>query len=372
MPTRSTLFSFVVIALVAGTLLISGCLENNYGCPDQPDKVLCGLCNDTDPDNAASGRCMYCRAGTTCSGDICGEYECISPRAGTVLFRVADGQPLPGGAGAALVYGVVGGTYEAWLVVTWENGTELPEGYEYSVEDPVGAPLPAGVSLSPDGRLSGMPLTAGDYVFGICATDTAGVKTCRDVSMPVKTQQVQSPSATPSPSAAPVLRGLFSGTWEGTETLVIHGPEGSFPPGCNARYDHKFIIMDDPDSEDARLLTGTVQVTVAEVNGCKYVVSSDVVGRTETREIFGVLDADGQTLRFALVSDLSATDYVLTVSGGTMHFTTEGCHSPDSRCTCESPDPKCPAMVLDGVTTPSSMETSIWWTGEGTAERTMS
>jgi hypothetical protein len=113
-------------------VLTSGCLEEGGACPEQADSVLCGLCGDEGSPN--SGRCFYCDAGQTCVGDVCGDYQCVSPRVETTLFQVSDGQPVSTGV-VALPSGRVGdATYDNWLVITGDNSTEPLDGYVYSVE----------------------------------------------------------------------------------------------------------------------------------------------------------------------------------------------------------------------------------------------
>jgi hypothetical protein len=68
-------------------------------------------------------------------------------------FSVASACPLPSG--------VTGTPYR----------TSLPSGYTWSISS--GA-LPGGLALSPDGSISGTPMTAGAARFGLIATDSAG------------------------------------------------------------------------------------------------------------------------------------------------------------------------------------------------------
>ena len=60
-----------LLALVAG-----GC--DDYECDDKDGQVTCGYCDEDHMFNEYGGQCRYCPEGTTCSGDVCGELQCVS------------------------------------------------------------------------------------------------------------------------------------------------------------------------------------------------------------------------------------------------------------------------------------------------------
>lgn len=340
--------------IVLACILLAGCLEGN-GCPEQEDSVLCGLCE-------SSNRCYYCDAGQTCSGDVCGNYQCITPRVETTLFRFVGGQLAPENTPATLSNGQIGFSYDAWFVIVLEDGTEAAEGYTYSLEDPENAPLPSGLTLAEDGHLTGLPASQGDYTFTVCATSPDGVKSCRETTMHVGMPQV--PSASPTPSATPTTGpiGIFDGSWTGIATLYMRGPEGSFPAGCHMKENYTFNIW---HISGENQFSGNVEATVLEVVGCWPEVSA-LVGQTETVQM-GSKQVNGQSARFSA----GQTDYAFTVSGDNMIVDLETCQSPDPRCTCDSPDPRCPAEeMLPGQWTDVHQETINWWDAGFTATRT--
>ena len=67
----------------------------------------------------------------------------------------------------------------------------------------VSGSLPIGLSLTPQGALSGTPMKGGSYVFTICATDANGLKGSRTYSGVVNTSVI---SIGLSPSALPALK----------------------------------------------------------------------------------------------------------------------------------------------------------------------
>jgi hypothetical protein len=361
---------FALLAALLVVVLTSGCLEGELTCPEEEGMAICGVCSDT-------GRCVYCSEGMTCASDICGTPECIAPRMNTALFRVADGQPVPGNV--VLADGSVGYTQESWFVITGENGEPL-EGYAYSVEDPVGKPLPPGLTLSPDGKLSGLPASSGDYVFGVCATSPAGEKTCRDVPMRVSAPYVPPatphplPNAppttppTPPPSETPLTSFKCSGITEMHSEpyntyLVMQGAlDDGCAEDCNQEKDYTFDIR-----LEGNKVTGTVTSTVLGVFDCEEGMSA-FKGQTFAEPIYSGTatdTADGCKFTFSTrPSDMSAIDYTLTVdpSGGDLHI--ETCHSPDERCTCYTPDPRCHEIEQEGYPGEGAISTMCWWATE--------
>ena len=340
------------VFLLLAFVLLAGCFEGGGTCPEEEGSVLCGLCSEKN-------QCHYCDTGQTCVGDVCGDYQCVSPRVETPLFQLVGGRLVPTGTTPAT--GWVGdSTYSVWLVITLENGTDATEGYTYSVE----GELPPGLTLTPDGHLTGMPTTVGDYTFSICATDAAGGKTCREVPMHVGMPTpyptyIPSASPTPTPSATPTAGpvGIFDGSWEGTVTLMMYGPEGSFPAGCSMQNKYTFNIWHISGESQ---FSGNAEATMVGGN-CGWMTPSSLFGQTSAAPITNV-KVNGQTGTFST----GQTDYTITVSGNTATIWIETCQSPDPRCTCDSPDPRCPAEEIDpGVFTPVHESTDNWWEGEG-------
>lgn len=63
-------------------LLLSACDKDP--CDERSGSVLCGYCDQdaATTSNPAAGKCRYCDAGTTCTGEICGDLSCVSPDGG--------------------------------------------------------------------------------------------------------------------------------------------------------------------------------------------------------------------------------------------------------------------------------------------------
>jgi hypothetical protein len=75
------IFSFILILFVA----TSGCESTQKSdaeiCGQAPSGYhLCGRCHldAWATGNSYGGRCRYCPDGSTCSGDVCGDMQCIS------------------------------------------------------------------------------------------------------------------------------------------------------------------------------------------------------------------------------------------------------------------------------------------------------
>lgn len=92
--------AFAVILVIAvlqyaGIIDFRRVLSGSNLCPEKEGKVYCGQCKAyaTSLDNPLAGQCIYCPAGTTCSGELCGETTCIP--VGTNPGVVTPDDPLP-------------------------------------------------------------------------------------------------------------------------------------------------------------------------------------------------------------------------------------------------------------------------------------
>jgi len=98
----------------------------------------------------------------------------------TTTFTLTINAPLAISTPAALPGGVAGASYAVTLAAT---GGVPP--YTWSLNS--GSTLPAGLTLTSAGILSGTPTTAGTYSFGITVTDSklSLVKAAASVKVPV-------------------------------------------------------------------------------------------------------------------------------------------------------------------------------------------
>jgi len=343
------------LVLVLLSCLLVGCLDAGT-CPAEEGYTACGVCSDT-------GRCVYCAQGETCATDICGTPECIAPRITTTLFQLVNGQPVPGSASpAGSEYGY---SYESWIVITDENGAPL-EGYTYSVEDP--SSLPPGLTLSSDGKLSGLPSKPGDYVFGVCATSPAGQRTCRDVPMHVSAPSVPSPHASPSASPSPEPsetpeQPATCGDVTVLETepydtvLWMHTEDNMCPyEDCSMEMEYTFNIK-----FNGTAVSGTVTSTKLRLEDCPSSMSA-YAGQTLIEPITGT--REGCVLKFSTQAEMSATDYTMTLkpaSNFDFGLSIKTCHSPDERCTCYTPDPRCSEIEQAGYPGEGAISTQCWW-----------
>jgi len=251
-----------VVASVVAILQLTGkidiLLDQRDFCPGIGDQVLCGICNKDIKlsDNPYAGQCRMCPAGTTCSGDVCGDIKCL--------------------------------------------------------------PVDNGQNIILD----------------------------------------------------------LSGTWEGQVFEVLHGPEGSFPPGCGIQQNIQLDIK-----QNGNTLSGTVS-TVLTGTSCSPVIPASMFGTKATSQLSGTVTGSSATFSSEDRANLGAVDFTATFSEGRINENgiklddllsgeVVTCHSPDARCTCESPDPLCPGgFDTSGMPRPGRLETINWWTGDFTATRT--
>ena len=239
--------STVAVLQLTGTINILG--NQRDFCSDISDRVLCGICNKDIKlsDNPYAGQCRFCPAGTTCSGDVCGDINCIP----------SDGEP--------------------------------------------------------------DQITIGD----------------------------------------------LSGTWKGTMIEELHGPEGSFPPGCTIQQTVELYIL-----QDGNALGGTITTTMTGGN-CAPAVPSSLIGITATAQLSGTVSGSSITFSSEDKINLGAADFTATVEGDVLSGKIVTCHSPDQRCTCNTPDPRCPGgFDKNGTPLPGKLETVNWWTGDFFLTRT--
>jgi large repetitive protein len=125
-------------------------------------------------------------------------------------FDVSSACPLPAG--------VTGAAYN----------TKLPGAYTWSLA----GTLPAGLVLSPDGSISGTPMTAGPFRFALIATDGDGNQVGQACSLPV-TRGPLSISGCPLPDASAGQPYQNSLTALGGSAPYFFTAAGSLPVGIN-------------------------------------------------------------------------------------------------------------------------------------------
>ncbi len=125
-----------------------------------------------------------------------------------LLGDLSDTAPKPDGItkGAFTLYdGIIGVPYDNGVIFGVDE--DPPEFYYLKGDSP------SGITLSPDGVLSGIPTKAGTYSVKICAEWSNGDVQCRDYPLTIK------PSSEPKPKL--VVRPALSGRWEGTYKVHI-------------------------------------------------------------------------------------------------------------------------------------------------------
>ncbi len=158
----------------------------------------------------------------------------------------------------------------------------------------------------------------------------------------------------------------WAGTWAGIVTEELHGPEGSFPPGCTIEQ-LMFLNL----TQTGNVLNGTVKTVVSKVEGCDPIMSSSMVGIVQAiSPVSGTICGKNATFSAFTPRVLGAADFTAQLGEFGMAGKVITCRSPDPRCTCRAPDPRCPGGVVNGVPQPGSLESINWWTGNFTLGRT--
>lgn len=206
-----------------------------------------------------------------------------------------------------------------------------------------------------DKKLSDNPY-AGDCVYcpigRRCVGDVCGEMQC----LP---EEGEEPGPGPGPG------GDLSGRWVGVVKEYLHGPEGSYPVGCNIEQTIEFNFL-----QTGAGLGGTMSTTITKVNGCDPVLPQSMVGFSSTAQLSGSSGASGAAFSYHDYVNLGAANFTATVLENTMTGSLVTCHSPDTRCTCLAPDARCPGGYdKNGMLLPGHLETVNWWTGEFTATR---
>jgi hypothetical protein len=232
------------------------------------------------------------------------------------------------------------------------NDTTNPTGgkgpYTFYLGAGVGFP-PFGTNLNPNGILAGTPTAAGIKTFQVCAKDIGGDFACQMVTMTTR----------------PAKAVSLTGKWIGSVKEFLHGPEGSFPEGCNVEQTVEFDI-----TQYGPIILGNTTTTLTKINGCDPIMPSSLIGAKASGDISGGGENNSISFHYADILDIAAADFNATISNGAMVGTVATCHSPDKSCTCYAPDPRCPGGVdANGNPLPGSHETINWWTGNFTATR---
>ena len=72
-----------IITIMGFSTIISSCKKGDV-CESKSGSVTCGYCklDAATSSNPNAGKCFYCPSGSTCSGDVCGNVQCISAGGG--------------------------------------------------------------------------------------------------------------------------------------------------------------------------------------------------------------------------------------------------------------------------------------------------
>src|SRR5207244_1859753 len=124
---------------------------------------------------------------------------------------------------AGVAAGVVGGLYSQALAASGGSGS-----YTFAV---TAGSLPAGLTLSPAGVLSGTPMAPGTFTFAVTATDSAANVGVASYSLTVAATPVVPPAPPPPPtvvvvSPAGVAAGVVGGLY--SQALAASGGSGSY------------------------------------------------------------------------------------------------------------------------------------------------
>lgn len=202
---------------------------------------------------------------------------------------------------------------------------------------------------------------------GQCVFCPAGRKCVGDVCGEIQCLPEED-SSPDGGDTGPVPSGL-TGRWVGKVTEYLHGPEGSYPVGCNIEQAVEFNFL-----QTGSGLGGMMTTTITKINGCDPVLPQSSVGFSATSQLSGSVGLSGATFSYHDYANLGAADFTATVLDDVMAGELETCHSPDPRCTCTSYpndiDERCPGGYDgNGMPLPGHLETVNWWTGEFTATR---
>lgn len=174
-------------------------------------------------------------------------------------------------------------------------------GFNYTLES--GSVLPAGLSLSSTGVLSGTPTATGDFTFSITATDSKGCKATASYTLTVTNALILTPGTLPN--------GVTGTTY----------PANTIPPATGGTGPYAYTATNLPPGltfePNTREITGTptqignysVPVTVTDVNG-------NTVTAVYTLKITDPLVLPGATLGNGTTGQVYAPQIIPSATGG--------------------------------------------------------
>jgi len=247
---------------------------------------------------------------TTYYVTVRGDNRCENA-AGTARVVALTVNPAISFNGTALPRATVSGAYTAQI----DPATGGTPGYTYTLA--AGSTLPAGLSLSTSGLISGAATTPGDYTFTVAATDSQGCNAAASFTLRVTGTAMSLPPATlpdgtvGSVYAPQVLPAVVGGT--GPYTYVAAG----LPPG----------LTFDPATREIKgtpTLGGifTVTVTVTDATGASATANYTIVVRVPVPLVLSAQSCDGSSATLAVSTPVSGVTYnwYASSTGGSILF----------------------------------------------------
>jgi hypothetical protein len=190
-----------------------------------------------------------------------------------------------------LPQGILGQSYQQTLSVSGGTGP-----YSFVVS---GGTLPTGLSLTPEGVLSGTPSETGTFNFGIRVTDATGCSSARYYSVPV----------CPAASLAPTSQSFTPNG--GTGSVTVTSP-GDCPWVATSNADWVTITSGTPGSGN-----GVVNYTVGVNNGPPRSATLTIAGQNFlVLQGTTFLDVPESNPLYEFISKLSARGITLGCGGG--------------------------------------------------------
>ena len=255
---------------------------------------------------------------TTYYVTVRGDNRCENA-AGTARVVALTVNPAISFNGTALPRATVSGAYTAQI----DPATGGTPGYTYTLTS--GSTLPAGLSLSTSGLISGAATTPGDYTFSVAATDRQGCNATASFTLRVSgTAMALPPANLPdgmvgSLYAPQVLPAVVGGT--GPFTYVAAG----LPPGLTF-------------NPATREITGiptlggtfTVAVTVTDATGASATGNYTIVVRVPAPLVLSAQSCDGSSATLAVSTPVSGVTYnwYASSTGGSILFTGPSYQTP--------------------------------------------
>ncbi|WP_442589040.1 putative Ig domain-containing protein [Pedobacter sp. AW31-3R] len=200
--------------------------------------------------------------------------------------------------GGTLTDGVTSGNYSVQI----NPATGGSPAFTYGVAS--GSTLPAGLTLSPTGVLSGRPTMPGDYTFSIIAVDSKGCTAVAIFTLNVTTITMTLPPATlpdgmvGSIYAPQTLPAVIGGTSPFTYTATGVPPGLSFNP-----------ITRELTGTPTLGGTFTITVTVTDANGLTATQDYTIAIRVPAPQLAGLESCNGSSANLTVTSPVNGVTY---------------------------------------------------------------